>query len=162
MFLFIFFGVDHFKGLIEFVTILLLFYVLVSWPWGTWDFNSPTKERTGTLCIGRSNVNHQGSPYSWDLSQIWFQISLLLYKTMRTFKENQCLPTDAILMQWSTSSGGLQDSLPGALVSFELVKRFLRDSRVYVGHRIFLFLVCKQRFFISFSHFCIALNIILI
>lgn len=146
---------------IEFVTILLLFYVLISWLWGMWDFNSPTKERTSTLCIRRSNVNHQGSPYSWDLSQIWFQISLVLYKTTITFKENQCLPTDAILTQRSMSSGGLPDSLPGALLSFELVKRFLWDSRVYVGHRIILLLAHKH-FFISFSHFCIALNIILI
>ena len=151
-----------FKVFIEFVTIFLLFYVLISWLWGTWDFNSPTKEQTGILCIRRSNVNHLGSPYSWDLSQIWIQISLVLYKTTRTFKENQCLPTDAILTQRSTSSGGLPDSLPGALVSFELVKRFLWDSHVYVGHRIILFLAHKQHFFISFSHFCIALNIILI
>ena len=35
-----FFDVDHFlkKVFIEFVTILLLCYVLVSWPQGMWDF----------------------------------------------------------------------------------------------------------------------------
>ena len=30
-----------FKVFIEFVTILLLFYVLVFWPWGMWDLSSP-------------------------------------------------------------------------------------------------------------------------
>ena len=40
-----------FKGFIEFVTILLLFYVLVFWPRGTWDLSSPTRDQTLTpLC----------------------------------------------------------------------------------------------------------------
>ena len=33
-----------FKVFIEFVTILLLFYVLVFWPRGTWDLSSPTRD----------------------------------------------------------------------------------------------------------------------
>ena len=32
-----------FKDFIEFVTVLLLFYVLVFWPQGTWDLSSTTK-----------------------------------------------------------------------------------------------------------------------
>ena len=43
---------------IEFVTILLLFYVLVFWPRGMWDFSSPTRDRTQTPCIGRWSFNH--------------------------------------------------------------------------------------------------------
>ena len=39
-----------FKVFTEFVTILLLFYVLVSWLQGTWDPSSPTRDQT---CIGR-------------------------------------------------------------------------------------------------------------
>ena len=39
---FLFFSYGPFlKSLIEFVTILLLFYVLVFWPWGMWDRSSP-------------------------------------------------------------------------------------------------------------------------
>ena len=34
------------KIFIEFVTILLLFYVLVFWPRGMWDLPSPTRGRT--------------------------------------------------------------------------------------------------------------------
>ena len=42
---FFFFDVDHFlKAFIEFVTILLLFYVLVFWPQGTWDLHFPTRD----------------------------------------------------------------------------------------------------------------------
>ena len=35
-----------FKVLIEFVAILLLFYVLVFWPQGMWDLSSPTRDQT--------------------------------------------------------------------------------------------------------------------
>jgi len=38
---------------IEFVTILLLFYVLVFWSRGMWDLSSPTRDRTRTPCFGR-------------------------------------------------------------------------------------------------------------
>ena len=47
-----------FKVLIEFVTILLLFYVLVFWPRGMWDLSSPTRDRTRTPCFGRRCLNH--------------------------------------------------------------------------------------------------------
>ena len=33
-----------FKVFIEFVTILLLFYVLALWPRGMWDISTPTKD----------------------------------------------------------------------------------------------------------------------
>ena len=44
--------------LIEIVTVLLLFYVLVFQSWGTWDLSSPTGNRTLTACIGRWSLNH--------------------------------------------------------------------------------------------------------
>ena len=47
-----------FKVFIEFVTILLLFYVLVFWPGGMWDLSSPTRDRTHTPCMGRRSLNH--------------------------------------------------------------------------------------------------------
>ena len=47
-----------FKVFIEFVTILLLFYVLVFWLRGMWDLSSPTLGRTRTPCIGRQSLNH--------------------------------------------------------------------------------------------------------
>ena len=46
------------KVFIEFVTILLMFYVLVFWPWGKWDLSSPTRDWTCTPCIGRQRLNH--------------------------------------------------------------------------------------------------------
>ena len=42
-----------FEGFVEFVMILLLFYVLVSWPQGIWDLRPPTRDRTHIPCIGR-------------------------------------------------------------------------------------------------------------
>ena len=42
-----------FKVFVEFVTILLLFYVLAFWPQGMWDLNFPTRDGTRTLCVGR-------------------------------------------------------------------------------------------------------------
>ena len=54
IFLKIFFDVDHFfKVFIEFVTTLLLFYVLVFWPRGMWDLRSLTRDRAHTPCTGR-------------------------------------------------------------------------------------------------------------
>ena len=48
-----------FKAIIEFVTILLLFYILVFWLRGTWDLSSPTRDRTRTApCIGKRSLNH--------------------------------------------------------------------------------------------------------
>ena len=46
-----------FKVFVEFVTILLLFYVLVFWPRGMWDFSSSIRYRTCTPCIGRQSLN---------------------------------------------------------------------------------------------------------
>ena len=45
------------KVFIEFVTILLLFYVLIFWPRGMWDLRSLTRDQTYTPCIGRQNLN---------------------------------------------------------------------------------------------------------
>ena len=56
-----------FKVFIVFVTILLLFYVLVFWPPGMWDLSSPTRGRTQVPCIGRRILNHwitREAPYS--------------------------------------------------------------------------------------------------
>ena len=46
------------KVVIEFVTTLLLFYVLDFWPQGVWDLGSLTRDWTHTPCIGRQRLNH--------------------------------------------------------------------------------------------------------
>ena len=52
------------KVFIEFVTMLLLFFVclfdsvLVSWPQGMWDLSSQSRGRTCTPCLGRQCLNH--------------------------------------------------------------------------------------------------------
>ena len=63
-----------FKVFIEFVTILLLFYVLVFWPPGMWDFTSPTRNQTHTLCIGRQSLKH------WATREVCIQLCSLLNK----------------------------------------------------------------------------------
>ena len=40
-----------FKVFIEFVTILLLFYVSVFWPGGMWDLSSATRDPTHNPCL---------------------------------------------------------------------------------------------------------------
>ena len=59
-FFFKIFDVDHLKVFIEFVTMLLLFCVLVLWSGdaGAWDLSSLTRDWTLTLCIGRQSLNH--------------------------------------------------------------------------------------------------------
>ena len=49
----IFFYVNHFKVLIEFATILLLFYVLVFWPWGMRCLSFLARDGTHTPYTGR-------------------------------------------------------------------------------------------------------------
>ena len=50
----IFFNVDFFLIFIEFVTILLLVYVLALWPKGTWDLEpSPARAQAHIPCVGR-------------------------------------------------------------------------------------------------------------
>ena len=48
----------NFKVFIEFVTILLLFYVLVFWPQAMWDLSSLTRDWTRGPCIWRWSLNH--------------------------------------------------------------------------------------------------------
>ena len=50
-----------FQVFIESVTILLLFHVLVFWPWGMWDLSSPTMDLRPTPCIGRWSLNHRAA-----------------------------------------------------------------------------------------------------
>ena len=53
------FDLDHLKKVFnEFVTTLLLFYVLVFWPRGMWDLGSLTRNPTHTPCTGRESLNH--------------------------------------------------------------------------------------------------------
>ena len=91
-FLVFFWGGPFFKVFIEFVTILLLFHVLVFWPWGMWDPSSPTRDWTCTPCIARQSLNHWTtrevpSIYSWDnfmklyfLRKIFFLGKYFLWK----------------------------------------------------------------------------------
>ena len=75
-----FFDVDHFsKVLIESVTTLLLFYILVSWSRCTQDLSSPPRDRTLTLCIGRQSLNH------WTAREV---PSLVVLKQAHKFFDN--------------------------------------------------------------------------
>ena len=47
-----------FKVFIEFVTVLLLFYILVFWLWEMWDLSSQTRDQTHIPCIRRQSLNH--------------------------------------------------------------------------------------------------------
>ena len=64
-------ALDHvYKICIEFVTVLLLFYVLVLWPWGMFpvDLSSLTRDWTCIPCIGRHSLNHwttKKAPFSF-------------------------------------------------------------------------------------------------
>ena len=65
-----------FKAFTEFVAVLLLFYVLVFWPWGMWDLSSLTRDRTCTLCIGRWSLIHwtirEAPQETFECLLIWF------------------------------------------------------------------------------------------
>ena len=78
-----------FKVFIEFVTILLLFYVLVFWPQSTWNLNSPTRDQTHTAWVGRRNRNH------WTAQDVPGRISTLQFLMEPGFKEPQYISSRA-------------------------------------------------------------------
>ena len=55
----------------EFLSILLLFHVLVFWPRGKWDLRSPARDWTGTPGIGRQNLNHSSTRKSLSTLFCW-------------------------------------------------------------------------------------------
>ena len=76
---FFYFGLDHFKLCMKFITILLLFYVLVFWPRGMWDLRSPTRGGTLTPCIRRRILGHfwPGKSFRFQLLQLRFNWTLM-------------------------------------------------------------------------------------
>ena len=69
-----------FKVIIEFVTILLLFYSLVFWPQGHknhslvfWDLNSPTRDQTHNPRTG-GDVLTAGPPGSPQIPRFWITV----------------------------------------------------------------------------------------
>ena len=62
------------KFFIEFVTILLLLYVLGFWPWGIWGLTSPTRDQTCILAL-EGEVLTTGPPGK-SLSFIFWRIPL--------------------------------------------------------------------------------------
>ena len=77
-----------FKTFIEFVTILLLFYVFVFWPWGMWDLGSPAGIKPAPTALegqvlttgplqgpsdGGSRATLQVARlWSWSWGQVWW------------------------------------------------------------------------------------------
>ena len=47
-----------FKVIIEFVTVLLLFYVFVFWLQGVWDLSFLIRDQTHIPCFKRRSLNH--------------------------------------------------------------------------------------------------------
>ena len=92
-FLRFFFDVDYFlKVTIEFVTISLLFYVLVFWPHGIWDLSSQFRGRTLTPWIGRRSLkplDHEGSPSTFLI--LMFSYDLFYLLKYITFKHGNTL-----------------------------------------------------------------------
>ena len=83
-----FFDVDHFLSLSEFVTTLLLFFVLVSWPQGIWDPNSPARIKPDppalpgkSLAVFSFCANFHFPPSSMESYAHWFPGTLARFYT---------------------------------------------------------------------------------
>ena len=87
-----------FKVFIELVTILLLFYVLVFWPWGTWDLNSPTRDWTCTPSIGRWSLNH------WITREVPENYILRENKIYKSSKRPQSKKSSVVIGSWDRES----------------------------------------------------------
>ena len=73
-----------FKVFIEFITILLLFYVLGFWPWGVLDLSSPKKNWTHTPCSGKWSLNH------WTIGKVSVGINPYCSYHVEIFSPIQC------------------------------------------------------------------------
>ena len=88
---FYFFEVDHFKIFIEFVTLLLLFYVLSFWPQGMWDLGSPVKVWAHITCPGRPSLSHwtaRGIPSVHSYFYCYHRCSFPVLHPLRANKRN--------------------------------------------------------------------------
>ena len=65
------------KVFIIYVTILLLFHVLIFWPQSTWDLSSPTRGWTCASCIRRWSLNHQ-TTREVPISMFWLYFLLAI------------------------------------------------------------------------------------
>ena len=92
-----------FKVFTEFVTRLLLFYVLVFWPGGMWDLSFPSRDRTCNLCIGRPSLKH------WTTREILYCTHFKDEKHRGLERRNKmaCLASHLLLDFRITKLGGL-------------------------------------------------------
>ena len=109
MFLFFFFFFlmwTILKVFIEFVTILLLFYVLVFWPHGMGDLTSPTRDWSHIHCIGWWSLNHWiagvGPTKFWVNTLNWIFIDYFQFH----FLHFKC-----VIGQWNSDILGLEGML---------------------------------------------------
>ena len=84
-FLRFFFNGDNFKVFIEFVTMLFLFYVFVSWPQGMWDLCSLMRDQFDTPCNRMRSLNHWTTRKSQALVLFFFLMTLK--KSFQTFRK---------------------------------------------------------------------------
>ena len=100
------------KVFIEFVTILLLFYVLLFWPRGMWDLSSPTGDHTRTPCIGRQSLHHwtakevPHAAYEWSFQGYLSFFSFRLNTTFFFQSHSKCHGSETFIAHWSLLDSG--------------------------------------------------------
>ena len=118
-----------FKGFIEFVRILLLFYVFLSWRLGLWDLNSPTGDQTHTPCMGRCGLNH------WVTrevpSQPFLILSFLIYKMGTGIVSASCGPCEGEGGRCAYSALDTMSSQPMGIINIITVVIISRLSICY-------------------------------
>ena len=110
----IIFDVDIFTVLIEFVTILLLFYFLDFFgSQGTWDLSAPTKDQTLTLCIRRQSLINN----YWIAREVHECILTILVLDMRKprLKEKKWFPKVSLQVAQPRSKQNLFAAKPSSL-----------------------------------------------
>ena len=83
------FDVDFFKVFIEFVSILLLFYALISLAANKWELSSLTKDQTCTPGLGRGSVNH------WTTREVPIVVNLM-YESQN---QSKCTAVEMTLLE---------------------------------------------------------------
>ena len=125
------------KVFLEFVTLLLLFYVLGFWPQDLWDLSSPTGNQTCTPWIGKRSLNH------WTTREV-----LVLYfsgKTSigETFWKPLIIHANPLLLTLTIPEAA-SHLVTEVKADKESLKLLLREFVVFLF--LFLFFWCMEEF----------------
>ena len=91
--------------------VLLIFYILIFWPWGMWDLSSSSRDQMHTPCTGGWSHNH------WTSREVSTIVCFILYR--HTTQDMNHAPSHHSTKNWTSSFSrkSKRSSKPGLMFS---------------------------------------------